>query len=95
MTELDEKCPKVKIQEVGEKLDNDKDLDLSKMKEAWSETGEIFKSAIDYMANQSEMMSGVMDKSDKTSKELKLTRVVVFGICTAVVFIDVVSALFK
>ena len=59
------------------------------------ETGEIFKSAIDYMANQSEMMSGVMDKSDKTSKELKLTRVVVFGICTAVVFIDVVSALFK
>ena len=40
-------------------------------------------------------MSGVMDKSDKTSKELKLTRVVVFGICTVVVFIDVVSALFK
>ena len=47
MTELDENCPKVKIKEVGEKLAGDKDLDISKMKEAWEETGEIFKSAIE------------------------------------------------
>tara|TARA_R110001592_G_scaffold8912_3_gene48091 strand:+ start:2536 stop:2826 length:291 start_codon:yes stop_codon:yes gene_type:complete len=93
MSEASGECPKAKIKKAQDKFSQEKDLDLSKMTEAWSETGEIFKSAIDYMANQAQMMAEIVAKSDKTSKELKFTRAVVFFVCMSVIAIDVASCL--
>lgn len=81
MNELDEQCPKKKISKLQEQLAQKSDLDISKMKSAWEETGEIFKSAIDYMANQSTMMSEVNQQNEKNFKELQKTRKLLVAVC--------------